>query len=75
MTRSASFDGFRAGLDHLVGECPSSRTRCARLGDASVTTTVFAAPDACAARAIDEPIRPTPISARRSKMGAVMRSR
>ena len=66
-------DGFRAGFGDLVGKARADLAHAlSGFGEASVTTTVFAAPVALAARATEPPIRPAPITARREMMGAVV---
>ena len=57
------------GLDHLVGE-PKLGDAPPRRGRARLATISRTAPCARAARAIEEPMRPTPISARRLNNGA-----
>src|SRR5215210_1374670 len=51
---------------------PSSATRRRVLSDFDVATMERTAPTPRAARAIEEPISPTPISASRLKMGVVL---
>jgi len=59
-------DRFRIGLT-TSSAIPSSTTRLRVAADRAVATIERTAPRSRAARAIDEPIRPTPMSARRSK--------
>ena len=57
------------GLDHLIGKAQFGDAPPRRGGAARVATISRTAPCARAARAIEEPIRPTPISARRLNSG------
>ncbi len=64
-----AFNRCRIGLDHLIGE-PELGHAPARLRRARRRHNRAHQPCARAARAIEEPIRPTPIRARRLKSGA-----
>ena len=55
-------------LDHLIGDAELGHA-LARRGERAVATIERTAPCARAARAIEQPIRPKPISARRLKIG------
>ena len=63
-----AFDRCGVGLDHLVDDAELGHA-LARRGERAVATIARTAPCARAARAIEPPIRPTPISARRLKIG------
>ena len=58
------------GLHHLIGEAELGDAPARRAPSAALATISRTAPCARAARAIEEPIRPTPISARRLNSGA-----
>ena len=70
ITRSASFTAapFVAATSS-ASSCSAARRRVA--AERAVAMIVRAAPQARAARAIEEPMRPTPISASRSNKGSL----
>ena len=60
-----AFDRRRVGLDHLIGNAQARRRARRVAAERAVATIERTAPCARAARAIEEPIRPMPISASR----------
>ena len=70
ITRSASFTASALVATTLSAK-PSSTTRLRVASERAVATISFTTPCSRAARAIEEPIRPTPISARRLNRGSV----
>ena len=71
ITRSAPF-AASALVATTLSAMPSSTTRLRVASERAVATISFTTPCSRAARAIEEPIRPTPISARRSNNGFVI---
>ena len=61
----SAFHGRDIGFNHLIGKAQLGNA--AARGETTVATIDFAAPCARAARAIDEPIKPIPMRARRLK--------
>ena len=66
-----AFHGRGIGFDHVIGEAELGDA-AARGGERAVATIDRAAPCARAARAIDEPIKPIPMSARRLKTAGAL---